>query len=564
MKSSVRAAPIAGLAAAGGTNPGRQREQNEDRYHLDTAAGIFLVVDGVGGEAAGEVAAQIAVQTILNRLARQDGLAEVRIREAITLANRDILRQACETPERAGMACVLTLGVLEGRQLTIGHVGDSRLYKLTPQGIAKLTHDHSPIGEREDSREISETEAMQHARRHEVYRDVGSVPREPDDPGFVETAFTDLQEDSAILLCSDGLSDMLTSLEIERIARAYAGDPHRVVAALITAANDAGGKDNITVVFAQGPKFAQNGTPGGLVLPPVSAPQVSTTPLAELIDTTPHELPTEKRDKKPGLMRRILQSRVLALVLGTMIGLLATVALLFYVPNPLGERTAPRRLVVGSSAAGAYQSIAEALGEARVGDVVSVEPGEYAESLQLPEGVELVARVPGKAVLVAPGNVEPSGVARSGQAAWVPLTARSGYGLIRGFRIEGRSSAPIHAGIRVLGGDLEIDDVTFEGEMSAGVDIGGRGSVVTLRSSRFNVIGLPVRVGDGAAPVIRQNVFVAGADRRTPAVDVEPGAAPRLEGNVFVQFPQVISPLVPPARRDSILDGNFVIPVVRR
>ena len=187
MKTSVRAAPIAGLAAAGGTNPGRQREQNEDRYHLDAAAGIFLVVDGVGGEAAGEVAAQIAVQTILNRLARQDGLAEVRIREAITLANRDILRQACERPERAGMACVLTLGVLEGRQLTIGHVGDSRLYKLTPQGIAKLTHDHSPIGEREDSREISETEAMQHARRNEVYRDVGSVPREPDDPGFVET-----------------------------------------------------------------------------------------------------------------------------------------------------------------------------------------------------------------------------------------------------------------------------------------------------------------------------------------------------------------------------------------
>ena len=201
--------------------------------------------------------------------------------------------------------------------------------------------------------------------------------------------------------------------------------PTRVVAALITAANDAGGKDNITVVFAQGPKFAQNGTPGGLVLPPVSAPQVSTTPLAELIDTAPHELPTES-GQEAGPDAPHLQSRVLALVLGTVIGLLATVALLFYVPNPLGERTAPRRLVVGSSAAGAYQSIAEALGEARAGDVVSVEPGEYAESLQLPEGVELVARVPGKAVLVAPGNVAPSGVARSGQAAWVPLTARSG------------------------------------------------------------------------------------------------------------------------------------------
>jgi hypothetical protein len=98
--------------------------------------------------------------------------------------------------------------------------------------------------------------------------------------------------------------------------------------------------------------------------------------------------------------------------------------------------------------------------------------------------------------------------------------------------------------------------------MNAGVDIGGRGGVVTLRSSRFNVVGLPVRVGDSSAPVIRQNVFVAGADRRTPAVDVEPGAAPRLEGNVFVHFPQVISP---PARRDALLDGNIVIPIgVRR
>jgi serine/threonine protein phosphatase PrpC len=551
MRTSAGPASIQGLAAAAGTNPGRQREQNEDRYHLDAAAGIFLVVDGVGGEAAGEVAAQIAVQTILNRLARQDGLAEVRVREAITLANRDILRQARERPERTGMACVLTLGVLEGRQLTIGHVGDSRLYKLTPQGIAKLTHDHSPIGEREDSREISETEAMQHARRNEVYRDVGSVPREPDDPGFVETAFTDLQEDSAILLCSDGLSDMLTSLEIERIARAHAGDPHGVVAALITAANDAGGKDNITVVFAQGPRFTRNGTPAGLARPPAPVPQVSTTPLSELVDTAPTETHAPESEKKLGLMRRIVQSRVLALVLGTVIGLVATVALLFYVPNPLRDSPASRRLVVGSSAVGAYQSIAEALAQARSGDVVSVEPGEYAESLLLADGVDLVARVPGKAVLVAPPKVAPGG-----QSDWIPLTARSGHGLVRGFRIEGRANAPMHVGIRVINGDLEIDDVTFEGAMSAGVEIGGRGSAVTLRSSRFNIIGLPVRVADTSAPTIRQNVFVAGADRRTPAVDVEPGASPRLEGNVFVYFPQVISP---PGRRDALLDGNFVI-----
>ena len=249
--------PLATVAAAGASDAGRQRDTNEDRFYVDAAQGIFLVVDGVGGEAAGEIAASIAVETILDRLARQDGPAETRIREAITLANQQILHGAQADAGRKGMACVLTLAVLEGRQLTIGHVGDSRLYKLTPQGIAKLTHDHSPVGEREDARELTETQAMQHARRNEVYRDVGSEWREPDAANFIEIVFTDLAEDSAILLCSDGLSDMVTSLEINRLVRLHAGDPAAAVQALIAAANDAGGKDNITAILAEGRTFAR-------------------------------------------------------------------------------------------------------------------------------------------------------------------------------------------------------------------------------------------------------------------------------------------------------------------
>ena len=540
MTTSVRTMAVAGVSAAGATDPGRQRGGNEDRFHLDPAAGIFLVVDGVGGEAAGEVAAQIAVRTIANRLSRHDGAAEVRVREAITLANQDILRQARARPDRAGMSCVLTLGLLEGRRLTIGHVGDSRLYKLSRSGIAKLTHDHSPVGEREDAREITEAQAMQHARRNEVYRDVGSEPRHPDDPNFIETVVAEIEDDDAFLVCSDGLSDMLTSLEINRIVRAHAGDPDMVVHELIAAANDAGGKDNITVVFAEGPAFAHTAAPGGLVLPPPVQP-VSTTPLAELVEGTPVSIAPVK---KLSLARRLLRSRLLFLGLGTLVGLLSALALLVYVP--LGQVGAPRRLVVGSSAAGAYQTVGEALAVARAGDTVSVEPGEYPESLLLPEGVELVARVRGTVVLVAaPGRTD-----------WVSVTALSGTGVVRGLRIEGRETAPIHVGIQLQQGDVEIDDVTFEGAMTAAVDIGG-GEGGTLRSSRFNVIGLPLRIGDGAAPSILQNVFVAGADRLTPAVEVTPDAAPRLQGNVFVRFPQPISPV---ARRDSLLDGNFVIP----
>jgi hypothetical protein len=115
----------------------------------------------------------------------------------------------------------------------------------------------------------------------------------------------------------------------------------------------------------------------------------------------------------------------------------------------------------------------------------------------------------------------------------------------------------VSAGVLALGGDVEIDDMTFEGAVGVGVDIRGDGGAVVLRSSRFTVVGVPIRVGDTSTPLIRQNIFVAGAERRTPAIDVAPGAMPRLEGNVFVRFPQAISPA---SRRDSLLTGNFVFP----
>ena len=104
------------------------------------------------------------------------------------------------------MACVLTLALVEDDRLTIGHVGDSRLYLVWNGAIRKLTSDHSPVGEREDHAELSEQEAMLHPRRNEVFRDVGSVPREPGDDDFIEIRQCRFKPDAAILLCSDGLS----------------------------------------------------------------------------------------------------------------------------------------------------------------------------------------------------------------------------------------------------------------------------------------------------------------------------------------------------------------------
>src|SRR5215831_5838880 len=197
------------LTTGAGSDPGRVRQNNEDAFHSDPDRGIFLVVDGIGGHVAGEQAAAIAVERVRGRLERQTGTVEQRVREAITMANNEILRAARSNPEWEGMACVLTLAVLENGSAVVGHVGDSRLYQIRRGEIRKITHDHSPVGEREDAGELEEAEAMRHPRRNEVYRDVGSEEHTPDDPDFIEIQHIGFDPDTAILLCSDGLSDLV-------------------------------------------------------------------------------------------------------------------------------------------------------------------------------------------------------------------------------------------------------------------------------------------------------------------------------------------------------------------
>src|SRR5207248_5674536 len=155
-------------------------------------------------------------------------------------ANNEILRAARSTAEWKGMACVLTLAVLENGSAVVGHVGDSRLYEIRAGAIRKMTHDHSPVGEREDSGELTEAQAMQHPRRNEVYRDVGSVERTPDADDFIEIVQMPFEPDSALLLCSDGLSDAISSGKILSIIEQNAGDRSATARALISAANEVG------------------------------------------------------------------------------------------------------------------------------------------------------------------------------------------------------------------------------------------------------------------------------------------------------------------------------------
>ena len=258
---------MSGFASGAASDTGLLRERNEDRYFSDPERGVFLVVDGVGGHAAGELAAQTAVD-VIREAEFTDGDS---VRDAIALANNRIYELAEERPELRGMACVLTLAVVREGTIMIGHVGDSRLYLIWRGAIRKLTSDHSPVGEGEDAGELSEAEAMQHPRRNEVFRDVGSRRRAPADGDFIQVLQCRFRPDAAILLCSDGLTDHLTAAEVREIVDGYDGDAARTAAELVDAANQAGGKDNITAVFVAGPQFRGGTRRAGAATRPRSA-----------------------------------------------------------------------------------------------------------------------------------------------------------------------------------------------------------------------------------------------------------------------------------------------------
>jgi len=213
---------------------------------------VFVVVDGMGGQAAGEKAADEAMAAIKRRMQEKTGEVERRIREAIWHANEEILGLASTREEWKGMGCVVTVAVIEDGDVFIGHVGDTRLYEIRGGSICKVTHDHSPVGIREDAGEIGEIEAMRHPRRNEVYRDVGSAKHELYDESFIEFVRRPFYPDAALVLCSDGLSDMVTSDEIRACVAKSGNDGRNAAFELVNLANARGGKDKVSVIVVTG------------------------------------------------------------------------------------------------------------------------------------------------------------------------------------------------------------------------------------------------------------------------------------------------------------------------
>jgi serine/threonine protein phosphatase PrpC len=503
---------------AGETHPGLLRTNNEDRFHIDAERGIFLVIDGIGGQAAGERAAEIALDRMRARLERQTGSLSDRIREAITVANNEVYRLAQTRDSWKGMACVLTVAVIEDGQVTVGHVGDTRLYELRGGQIRKVTHDHSPVGDREDSGWLNELEAMQHPRRNEVYRDVGSEEHQPDDEDFVELIQQPFEPDGALLLCSDGLSDLLTSAQILRIAQEYAGDPWAVVQQLIGAANDAGGKDNVTVLFVEGERFAPTGS-----------------------RTKRDLLRNETRRERAGIKNRTglfgaFGSRWAFFVYGILLSMVIWIAVQSSLwPGGDSRGIAPaleysaKTLVVGPGTQFDFSSIGQALEQAQAGDTIEVSPGEYAESLVLKEGVNLVSQGSREAVILGGAQAVEPGVAVVAQGVK--------KGRFAGFKIQGSGSTALAIGLRLTDSSLEIEDLEISDTLIAAVEI--KGSAATLRASYIHDnVGSAVVVSALARPLLAHNVIVNnGKQTGEPKAGLEvlERARPILVGNVIAE-----------------------------
>lgn len=238
----------------GASDLGRIRNNNEDdfivQYIWDKNHVLAVVIDGVGGYEGGEVAAALAHETIVAYLEQYpDGERQELLKQAVIAANNKINAERELQPQFSHMSCVLTAALveLEGRRINMAHVGDTRLYEFANGMLSKLSHDHSLVGYREEIGDLTEEQAMKHPQRNIISRDVGSSLLDVGSSGYIETSVFPLLSDSTLMLCSDGLCDMVTSAQMTEILRSHNSAKSKVEA-LIAAANEAGGKDNVTVV----------------------------------------------------------------------------------------------------------------------------------------------------------------------------------------------------------------------------------------------------------------------------------------------------------------------------
>ena len=244
------------VRAAGLSHQGLVRDQNEDRFVIDQSIGCYLVADGMGGHQAGEVASSIASEVVANKLARVSGKSQVdpakSLREAIASAHQAVRKQAGKSLSQRGMGSTVVVAWLQPSscQLWLGHVGDSRAYLLRGSELFQLTEDHTIYNQAKRAGLLG-PDPLTHPPRTMLSQAVGAS-----DVIAPDIARIELKADDRLLLCSDGLTDMLGD---EQIAGLLNGpeELEAVCQRLIQAALERGGKDNVTAVVLLAVKEAE-------------------------------------------------------------------------------------------------------------------------------------------------------------------------------------------------------------------------------------------------------------------------------------------------------------------
>jgi len=234
------------------TDRGLKRQLNEDNCNVLVGyPGLptcFVIADGMGGHKCGEIASKQAVDSVCNLLLKADwdteNISDL-LRDIVTRVNCEIYNYSLLDEATQGMGTTLIITVIKGRKLYIGHVGDSRVYIIRDNNIEKVTWDHSFIEELVKNGSITKDEAINHPKRNLITRAVGYELELQ-----VDTYEKDLKDDDIILLCTDGLTNMLTEEEILEIIKNYE-DPQEACDTLVQNANNKGGEDNITVIVGK-------------------------------------------------------------------------------------------------------------------------------------------------------------------------------------------------------------------------------------------------------------------------------------------------------------------------
>lgn len=242
------------------TDVGHRRDHNEDAIACDADLGLVVLADGMGGYNAGEVASEIAVLSIARDI--KEGMSHVQqgqldllldvqteqqlIIDAVQNANVTIYNVAQSQPQYAGMGTTLVLGLFAHNQLLVGHIGDSRMYRLRQQQLTRLTDDHSLLQEQIKAGLISEAQAKHSANKNLVTRALGIDPEVS-----LELNQFDTEVDDIYLLCSDGLSDLIDDHVIGETLNMLSSDLPKTAQTFVDMANALGGHDNISVILVR-------------------------------------------------------------------------------------------------------------------------------------------------------------------------------------------------------------------------------------------------------------------------------------------------------------------------